>query len=67
MLTESYANVTVCAGLKCHCDILLQIQFFCIGAYEKEKGAVTDKSQPRHKKYTQFYREEGVFFGIIYV
>ena len=30
-------------------------------------GAVTDKSQPRHKKYTQFYREEGVFFGIIYV
>lgn len=31
------------------------------------KGAVTDKSQPRHKKYTQFYREEGVFFGIIYV
>lgn len=33
----------------------------------KCKGAVTDKSQPRHKKYTQFYREEGVFFGIIYV
>lgn len=32
-----------------------------------KKGAVTDKSQPRHKKYTQFYREEGVFFGIIYV
>ena len=31
------------------------------------EGAVTDKSQPRHKKYTQFYREEGVFFGIIYV
>ena len=34
---------------------------------ENRKGAVTDKSQPRHKKYTQFYREEGVFFGIIYV
>lgn len=34
---------------------------------ESMKGAVTDKSQPRHKKYTQFYREEGVFFGIIYV
>ena len=32
-----------------------------------QKEAVTDKSQPRHKKYTQFYREEGVFFGIIYV
>ena len=32
-----------------------------------KEGAVTDKSQPRHKKYTQFYREEGVFFGIIYV
>ena len=37
MLTDSYANTTVCAGLKCHCDILLQIQFFCIGAYKKEK------------------------------
>ena len=35
--------------------------------YEIRTGAVTDKSQPRHKKYTQFYREEGVFFGIIYV
>ena len=34
---------------------------------DMKKGAVTDKSQPRHKKYTQFYREEGVFFGIIYV
>lgn len=36
-------------------------------AVKHRKGAVTDKSQPRHKKYTQFYREEGVFFGIIYV
>lgn len=35
--------------------------------FDDKKGAVTDKSQPRHKKYTQFYREEGVFFGIIYV
>lgn len=39
----------------------------CDGVCEYRKGAVTDKSQPRHKKYTQFYREEGVFFGIIYV
>ena len=31
------------------------------------KGAVTDKSSSKTKKYTQFHKEEGVFFGIIYV
>lgn len=53
-----------------HTDTLHETEYAChyLGLHLLTvMGAVTDKSQPRHKKYTQFYREEGVFFGIIYV